>query len=138
MNGTSGKLKGNCARLMPRFDNATTAGRSARTVGRFFPTVVFLMDRCIVNCGVFVDLAAAEVAAAQTMSRSEALRTLRGLRAAERYWSGAIRLPRRHRHVLTPFSAARFDLEKALARPRRKGQRRSRLRFICSPPIAPR
>jgi hypothetical protein len=103
--------------------------------GRFFPTVVFLMDRCIVNCGVLVDLAAAEVAAAQTMSRSEALRTLRGLRAAERYWSGAIRLPRRYRHATTPFSAARYDVEQLVARPRRKGHR---LRFICSPPIAPR
>jgi hypothetical protein len=101
---------------MLRFDNATTVGRSAGTIGGFFPMVVALMDRCIVDCGDLVDLAAAEVAAAQTMSRSEALRTLRGLRAAERYWNGAIRLPRRYRHATTPFSAARFDLEQHLAR----------------------
>jgi hypothetical protein len=95
------------------------------------------MDRCIVDCGVLLDLAEAELAAARTMSRFEALRVLRGLRAAERYWSPRLRLQRRHRHVLTPFSGARYDLEQLVARPRQKGQR-SRLRFVSSPPIAPR
>jgi hypothetical protein len=97
------------------------------------------MDRCIVNCGDLVDLAAAEVAAAQTMSRSEALAKLRDLRAAERHWHGGGRLPRRRRHVMTPFSAARFDLEQLLARPRgRNGQRKAQLIWLpSSPPIAP-
>jgi hypothetical protein len=123
---------------MLRFDNATTLGRSAGTGGGFFPMVVALMDRCIVDCGDLVDLAAAEVVAAQTMSRSEALRTLCGLRAAERHWSPAVRLPRTWRHAMTPFSAARYDLEQLLVRAPQNGQRRSRLRFVCSPPIAPR
>jgi hypothetical protein len=124
---------------MLRFDNATAVGRSARTIGGFFTMVVALMDRCIVDCGDLVDLATAEVAAAQTMSRSEALRTLRGLRAAERYWNGAIRLPRRYRHATTPFSCARFDLEQLLlGRPRRQGRRKAKLvRLASSPPIAP-
>ena len=123
---------------MLRFDNAPTAGRSAATAGRFFTTVVFLMDRCIVDCGDLVDLAAAEVAAARRMSRFEALRTLRGLRAAERYWNPACRLPRTWRHAMTPFSATRFDLEQLLRLPLPKSQRTARLiRFTRSPPIAP-
>jgi hypothetical protein len=112
---------------------ATERGSASRTA--FFPLVVALVEGHIVDCGDLVDLAAAEVAAARTMSRSEALRTLRGLRAAERYWSPGLRLPRRHRHVLTPFSAARFDLEQLVGRPWRKDRR---LRLVTSPPIAPR
>jgi len=120
---------------MPELIDAAVRGRFARSA--FLPTAVALMNS-IVDCGDLLDLAAAEVAAARTMSRFEAQRVLRGLRAAERYWSPGLRLPRRHRHVLTPFSGARFDLEQLVGRPRRKGQRRSRLRFTCSPPIAPR
>ena len=108
----------------------TSRGRDA-----FFPMVVALVERHIVDCGDLVDLAEAEVAAARTMQRFEALRVLRGLRAAERYWSPGLRLPRRYRHATTPFSAARYDVEQLVARPRRKGHR---LRFVSSPPIAPR
>jgi hypothetical protein len=73
----------------------------------FFPMVATLMDRHIVDCGDLVDLAAAEVTAAKTMSRSGALRTLCGLRAAERHWSPAVRLPRTWRHAMTRRSAPR-------------------------------
>jgi hypothetical protein len=106
---------------MPRIDNA----------------IVAMMDR-IVNCGDLVDLAEAEVAAALNLPRSEALRALGGLRAAERQWCGARRIPQGHRHMMTPFSGARFDLEQLLGVRRRKGRRKAGLiRLASSPPLAP-